>query len=615
MNDLLAHRGPDGEGTWVRSDGRVGLAHRRLAIMDPANGQQPMRDHAGDVVTFNGEVYNHPEIRQLLGLSRWETHCDTETLLAAWRLRGSKALDLLRGMFAFAVWDEQEGEVVLARDRLGIKPLLYARVGKFVYFASEAKALLPFLPTIETDRDALRDYLTFQFCLPGRTMFRGVREVPPGHLLRIRNGTVQLERWWDVRYDLDWSHTPRWFEERVEALLHESVRLHLRSDVPVAAHLSGGVDSSAVASAASHYATGTLKAFTGYFPANPAFDETVYARAVADTRGIDLEDVPVGASDLMNLEQIIYHLDQPVAGPGAVPQFAVARAVSAHAKVALGGQGGDEVFGGYARYLAAYFEACIKAAIDGTVDHGQFVVTYESIIPSLKTLRGYEPLLQHLWGTGLFGDASDRYARLVDRSGDLEGIVRDDPRGTGAQRVREEFRAIFTGDQVGHESYFDKMTHFDAKTLLPALLHVEDRVSMAHGVETRVPLLDHELVEFAATIPADVKFKDGALKHVLRRATRALVPAQVQQRTDKMGFPVPLGQWLKGPAREWAEDVLSTDAARGRDFVDNRRGLERLGSGVAFGRGPWALLSLELWQRQFHDREAHFKGLLEGVRT
>jgi asparagine synthase (glutamine-hydrolysing) len=614
MNDLIAHRGPDDAGIWMHERGHVGFAHRRLSIIDLAHGQQPMSDEAGNVITYNGETYNYPEVRGELGGERFATDSDTEVVLAAYRCWGPRSLDRLRGMYAYSVWDDRRGELFCARDRFGIKPFLYAEVGGILYFASEAKALMPFLPSIETDVDGLKDYLAFQFCLAGKTLFRGVRELLPGHHLTVAGGRARTERYWEVYYDLDFDHTGRHFEAQVEELLHESVRLHLRSDVPVAAYLSGGLDSTAVASAAQVYSDAPLRAFTGAFPEDAAFDESPYARTVSDERGLELHKVDIGVEDfLSSIESVIYHLDHPVAGPGSFPQYMVSRAASRLCKVILGGQGGDEVFGGYTRYLIAYFEQCIKAAIEGTSHDGNFVVTYESIIPNLSALRSYKPLLQHFWRDGLFEDLDARYFRLIDRAGDLDGIVAFEQ--LGDYSPFETFQTIFNGANVGHESYFDKMTHFDFKTLLPALLQVEDRVSMAHGLESRVPLLDHRLVELAATIPADTKFKDGTMKHVFKRATRALVPEVIQQRKDKMGFPVPLTSWMGGPARDFFGDVFSSEAARSRPLVDNARVLAELEREQRFGRKVWGLLSLELWQRAFHDREHEFKRLLTDERT
>jgi asparagine synthase (glutamine-hydrolysing) len=608
MSDLIAHRGPDDDGFWTHERGHVGFGHRRLAIIDPTPaGHQPMRDAAGRWITYNGEVYNYPELRLQLG-GGFRTGCDTEVVMRAHERWGPDSLGHLRGMFAYALWDEVEQELLCARDRFGIKPFYYAQVGDVLYFASEAKALLPFLPGIRTDLEGLKDYLAFQFCLAGKTLFEGVRELLPGHRLRVRNGSAVPERYWEVYYDLDFDHTAKYFEERTEELLEESVRLHLRSDVPVAAYLSGGLDSSSVASLASR-STRAMKAFTGRFPEDERYDESGYAKALADERGLDLKVVDIDADDFLgNIERVIYHLDHPVAGPGSFPQYMVSQAAARDSKVILGGQGGDEIFGGYTRYLIAYFEQCIKAAIDGTMHSGNFVVTYESIIPNLVALRNYKPLMKEFWSDGLFDDLDARYFRLINRAPHLGAEVDFD--ALGSYSPFSTFQKIFNGDNVGHESYFDKMTHFDFKTLLPALLQVEDRVSMAHGLESRVPLLDHELVELAATMPADVKFKDGTMKHVFKQATRSLVPDVIAGRKDKMGFPVPLHEWFAGPAREFITDAFSSRAALEREHFDNRRVLAGLEKENRFGRQTWGLLSLELWQRLFHDREHEFKTLL-----
>jgi asparagine synthase (glutamine-hydrolysing) len=296
-----------------------------------------------------------------------------------------------------------------------------------------------------------------------------------------------------------------------------------------------------------------------------------------------------------------------VAGPGSFPQYMVSQLAARHRKVLLGGQGGDEIFGGYTRYLVAYFEQCIKGAIEGTTHTGNFVVTYESIIPNLVALRNYKPMLQEFWREGLFDDLDRRYFRLINRAPTLDDEI--NWAALGAYDPFESFRSIFHGDNVGKESYFDSMTHFDFKTLLPALLQVEDRVSMAHGLESRVPFLDHPIVELAATVPANIKFENGNMKHVLRTAVRDLLPAAIHERTDKMGFPVPLHEWITqpGPVRDFVVDVFSSQAARSRELVDNRKTLAGLDQEKRFGRKAWGLLCLELWQRNFHDRPHVFR--------
>jgi asparagine synthase (glutamine-hydrolysing) len=606
MNAVLEHRGPDGEGTWVHPNGHVAFAHRRLAIIDLLTGEQPMTDGAGNWITYNGETYNYTELRQLLG-GDFRTTSDTEVLLRGYRSWGESCVERFRGMFSFALWDEERSTLFCARDRFGIKPLYYTVSDGVLYFASEVKALLPFVDEIETDLQGLKDYLTFQFCLEGKTLFRGVQELLAGHYLRVRNGLVETGRYWEVYFEPDFEHTPQYFEGRTRELLGESTELHLRADVPVGAYLSGGLDSSIVASLASIEHGPGLLGFNGRF-AEPGFDESDYARGLAEARGFELHVTDIGADDFVKrIEDVVYHLDFPVAGPGSFPQFMVSELAARHRKVVLGGQGGDEIFGGYVRYLIAYFEQCIRGAIEGTMHSGNFVVTYESIIPQLGTLREYTPLLQEFWREGLFDELDARYFRLINRASMLGDEVNWSL--LGDYSPFETFRSVFHGDNVRKEAYFDSMTHFDFKTLLPALLQVEDRVSMAHGLESRVPLLDHPLVELAATMPADVKFRDGHLKHVLKTAFASFLPKQVLRRRDKMGFPVPLQEWVgaPGPVRDFVTDVLSSGAARGRELIDNRTVLAQLDAEPRFGRKLWGLLSLELWQRSFHDRAASFR--------
>jgi asparagine synthase (glutamine-hydrolysing) len=565
-------------------------------------------------ITFNGEIYNYLELRAELGAEHFVTTSDTEVILHAYRRWGADCLNQFRGMFAFALWDESSGTLFCARDRFGIKPFYYAVVGDILYFASEAKAILPFLPRIETDLEGIKDYLAFQFCLDGKTLFRGIRELLPGHCLTLGHAGLHVRRYWEVFYDLDFHHTEKYFQEGLRSAFADSVYLHLRSDVPVGTYLSGGLDSSAVAAQASQLAPEGLAAFTGKFPLGPDYDESRYARALAEACRLDLHELVITAADFVeNLGRVIYHLDYPVAGPGAFPQFMVSQLAARHRKVVLGGQGGDEIFGGYARYLIAYFEQCIKAAIDGTMHNGNFIVTYESIIPNLSALRNYKPLLQEFWREGLFEPMDRRYFRLINRAPTLVDEIRWEL--LGDYSPFETFTRIFNSHNVRKESYFDLMTHFDFKTLLPALLQVEDRVSMAHGLESRVPLLDHCLVELAATIPSNIKFRNGTMKHIFKEMARPFVPDVIVDRQDKMGFPTPLTEWIGGEARDFVRDLLSSSAARGRALVDNRRVLQELDQESKFSRKVWGLLCLELWQVEFHDKEAHYRRMLaeEGV--
>ena len=287
----------------------------------------------------------------------------------------------------------------------------------------------------------------------------------------------------------------------------------------------------------------------------------------------------------------------------------VSELAARHVKVVLGGQGGDEIFGGYARYLIAYLEQCLKAAIDGTQYNGNFVVTPELIIPNLTVLQEYKPLIRQLFSKGLFGPLDERYFRLIDRSADMQDEF--DWSLVDRKSVFARFQAIFNSDRnVRKEAYLDSMTHFDFKCLLPALLQVEDRMSMAHGLELRVPLLDHSIVEFAATIPADIKFKGGQMKHFLKSTFSDDLPRELIERRDKMGFPVPLKEWFSGELREFIGDTFSTQRNRGREFFNSNAILANLENTERFSRKIWGLLSLELWQQVFHDRASDYRRMI-----
>ncbi len=609
MNELLRHRGPDGEGIWRHPDGHVGFAHRRLSIIDLSTGNQPMTDDCGNWLVFNGEIYNYRELRRELGIENFRTTSDTEVILQAYRRWGEECVRHFRGMFAFALWDEANQTLFCARDHFGIKPFYYTMVGKTLYFASEIKALLPFVDRIETDIEGLNDYLAFQFCLAGKTLFKGIQELPPAHTLTCRSGKSSCRRYWEVYYSLDFHHTDQFFEEKLRSLLAESVDLHLRSDVPVGAYVSGGLDSGVVASLAAKQANGSFAGFTGKFSLGPEYDESNYARALAQSCGFPLHEIDITVDDFIeNIRKVIYHLDFPVAGPGSFSQYMVSKLAAGHRKVVLGGQGGDEIFGGYTRYLIAYFEQCIKAAIDDTMQSGNFIVTYESIIPNLTALKNYKPLLQEFWRDGLFAEMDQRYFRLINKAPNLGDEIRWEI--LGEYSPFDAFKQIFNGNNVGKQSYFDRMTHFDFKTLLPALLQVEDRVSMAHGLESRVPLLDHPIIEFAATIPSNIKFSNGNLKHAFKKTIAPFIPEAILNRTDKMGFPTPFNEWVRGDAREFMLDTLLTKRALNREFIDNRKVVKKIENEPKFSRNNWGLFCLELWQQEFHDKEKEYKKLL-----
>jgi asparagine synthase (glutamine-hydrolysing) len=466
---------------------------------------------------------------------------------------------------------------------------------------------LPFLNEIRTNEAAFAEYLTFQYTIGEKTLFDGIYQLLPGHALSIENGQLHIWRYWDVSFDIDWDHSATYFHRRLRELMEESVGIHGRSDVPVGSYISGGIDSSLMYRLARKNDSASPLGFHGKFTEFPGYDESKYAETAAQGNNGILHTIDITAQDFReHLTKVIYHLDFPVAGPGSFPQYMVSKLAAEHVKVVLGGQGGDEIFGGYARYVIAYLEQTLKAAIDGEYKNGNYVVTLESIIPNLGLLREYKPMMKQFWAEGLFEPMDQRYFRLVNRATDMKEEIKWEE--LNMKQVFEDFAIIFNNpSNVKKEAYFDKMTHFDFKCLLPALLQVEDRMSMAHGLESRVPLLDHPLVEFAATVPADLKFKGGNMKHLLKQVFSEEIPAEILHRRDKMGFPVPLKEWFDGELNEFSFDILTSMAKNNRPFINSEVLLKNLGKEARFSRKTWGLISLELWYQQFHDKAAEWK--------
>lgn len=608
MSEKLTHRGPDDSGFAYGKN--FALAHRRLSIIDIDHGHQPMFSEDGRyVLVYNGELYNFIELRQKLIRSgvHFTTFSDTEVVLKALISEGEAALPQFNGMFAFAFLDIHRGDWILARDPFGIKPLYISSSADRVLFASEIKALLCD-PTLgaEADWHGVEQYLTFQFCLGEQTMFQNVKRIEPGCAVVGNGGQLQrVKRYWDTNYHIDESHQEAYFADKLRVLLEDSVHLQTRSDVPVGAYLSGGLDSSVVATLASQYVDGPMRLFHGRFTEGSQYDESQYARAAAAT--ITESDLhitePTAAQFVEDLPRLIYALDEPVAGPGLFPQYRVSRLAAKHVKVVLGGQGGDEVFGGYARYLVGYLEQALKGAIFETQEEGRHLVSLASIVPNLPLLRNYRPLMQTFWRDGLFEDMDRRYFRLIDRSPDLAQMLTEDALTHYDEHlVFAKFQRVFNHPDT--RSFFNKMTHFDQKSFLPALLQVEDRVSMAVSLESRVPLLDTRIVDLVTRMPPSIKFNGGQVKHIFKRAVATVVPDSILHRKDKMGFPVPFSDWLekKGVVHDFAGDVLLSQRSRERGLF-RPAVLERLIQGEGqFGRQLWGALCLELWYQTFIDR-------------
>ena len=605
MADAVAHRGPDDHGVFL--GGAVGLAHRRLSIIDLAAGHQPMRAGSCTIV-FNGEIYNYLELRRELVSRghRFSSDSDTEVILRLYLEHGADCVALLNGMFAFLLHDPHRDRLLVARDHFGIKPLYYHQSDGLLAYVSEMKSLWrhPDI-TPRPDYEGIKEYLTLQYVLGDRTMFQDVYKVLPGHfqVVDLKTGAISTTRYWEPDFSVREDRSEDQLAEELRALLADSVRLQIRSDVPVGAHLSGGMDSSIVSLLASEHIE-PLSTFTGSFAEGPAFDETRHARTVADVCSAQAHEVVVTDRDFVDLfPSLVYHMDEPAAGPGVLPQFVVSRLAASRVKVVLGGQGGDEIFGGYARYVVAYLEQALKGAMLETNEEGEHIVSLASIIPNLPHLRSYVPMLQQFWRQGVFEPMDRRYFRLVDRSGrSLSLYTRDFRDSYEHEAVFARFQDLFNHPDT--LSYYNKMTHYDLMANLPALLQVEDRVSMANSLESRVPLLDYRVVDLVAAAPPILKFRGGEMKYILKRAVRDLVPASILDRKDKMGFPVPLHMWKDGPAGAMIRDLLSSSAARHRGLFDPAEVEKLIEYEGAFSRRLWGLTNLELWFQTFIDNHS-----------
>ena len=606
MMNILEHRGPDDQG--IISGGNFIFGHRRLAIIDIEHGTQPMRSSDGKItLIYNGEIYNYLDLRQELIRSgaKFHTFSDTEVILRAYENFGIDCLGKLNGMFAFAIYDERKQMLFAARDHFGIKPFYYSLLDDgSILFASEIKALFSHPQIIpRLNASALNEYLTFQFCLGENTLFADIKSLEPAHFLikSQKNPQLNVQRYWNISYEIDNHHTSEYFSDTLLLLLQDSVRGQLRSDVPLGAYLSGGLDSSSVVTLAQSQYGDNFKCFTGKFKEGPEYDESHYARIITEAMQCEYYEVVPTAKNFIDLmPKLIYFMDEPAAGPGLFPQYMVSAMAKKHVSVVLGGQGGDEILGGYARYLIAYLEQCLKGSIFETQEEGQHIVTLESKIPNLSLLKQYAPLLKKFWRKGLFEDMDMRYFRLIDRSRDLKYILNGDVWDSyNRDELFLKFQQIFNNPET--KSYFNKMTYFDQKTLLPALLQVEDRVSMAVSLESRVPFLDFRIAELIASMPPTIKYKGGQTKYILKKAMSALLPAPIVNRKDKMGFPVPLREWWDSDLKEFVFDILLSDTCLKRGLYD-RRGLEYLLKNEGqFDRQIWGALCLELWNRIYFD--------------
>jgi asparagine synthase (glutamine-hydrolysing) len=604
MSKTLSHRGPDGEGVWI--DGHVGLAHRRLAIIDLRTvAGQPMSNEDGSIwITFNGEIYNFRELRADLE-SRghiFRTNSDTEVIVHAYEEYGRGCLERLHGMFAFAIWDARARTLFLARDRLGKKPLFYAIGRDRLLFGSEIKAILAdrSLP-IQPNPVALDHFLAFGYIPAPLTAFQGVQKLPAAHWLALRDGRLETGRYWKLRY------TPKRQISMPEAVaelrwrLAEAVRLRLVSDVPLGAFLSGGIDSSAVVAYMAQEMGRPVRTFSVGFE-DADFDERPFARLVANRYATEHTELIVKAPVADILPRLIWHYDEPFADSSAVPSYAIAQLTRHHVTVALNGDGGDESFAGYDRYIADH-----RARSWDVVPLGlrRDVAALVRRLPA--GWRRHQPLRKvEKVAEAMALSPERRYVRWFGRFLPHE-----------RQSLYTEAFTLAVGRSHPEELFDDAFRQSDAEDCIDAALDVDanlyltedllvkmDRATMAHSLEARSPLLDHSLMEFAATLPSGMKLLGTQKKRVLKAALRGLLPDNVLDR-PKMGFSVPLARWFRDELREMAHDVLCSPRALARDYFQPKAIATLLDEHCSGRRSHaenlWALLILELWHRMFID--------------
>ena len=518
MNDVLAHRGPDDDG--VHLDGSVGLGHRRLAIIDIAHGKQPMSNEEGTVwVVFNGMIYNFKPLMETLTRAGhvFTTKCDTEVLVHAYEEWGVDLLSRLNGQFAFALWDGKR--LFLARDRMGEKPLYYAVTQDAFYFASEIKSLFAH---IRARPNIPPDWLVFENTLTDDTLFDGIKELQPAHYLLVDDQVSLPRRYWSIPNQVDESLTEYDAIRQLRELVFDAVTIRMQSEVPVGMYLSGGLDSSIIACIAKPDCV-----FTSYYDVPGKFDEREAARAVA--RYIKTEQIFVTLSpqDVPPLlETIIYHLDQPISTSSTISSFNLARNAREYFKVVLNGQGADELFGGYARYVLLHHEAELGR---------------------VPFFAQYTPMARRFWNAHMFGDPALRYLELNQRV---------TPRTTlPADTVHQLFSY--------HPDIVSQMGYTDAIITLQDLIQMDDRGCAHVGLESRSPFLDYRIAEFAFRLPGRFKIRPGGVtKWILREVAREFVPLEIVERKDKMGMVSPIGGWLQHELRKWSESLVTSLRAR-----------------------------------------------------
>jgi len=610
MRDVIRHRGPDDEGLFI--DRNVGLGHRRLSIVDVAAGHQPMTNEDNSLqIIFNGEIYNHADFRPELEQRGhvYRTHCDTETILHLYEEHGSSCVNFLRGMFAFAIWNRNTRELFIARDRLGVKPLYYAHTDDgCLYFASEIKALFQtgaVQPQIN-DR-ALPDYLANHAPSGEDTMYRGVKRLLPGHVLLWRDGRIEIKEYWDVSFKKteDAKRSDKDYIEEWRELFRTSVRLRLMADVPLGMFLSGGIDSSAIAAVMSGMVDEPIQTFSVAFAEREA-NELAYARIVSQAFKTRHREVVVSPEEFFKaLPKLVWHEDEPLAHPSSVALYFVSRLASEHVKVVLTGEGSDELLAGYGRYrktvlnlsLGKQYRSLTPAFFRNAVRGGIAGLPASRVRQKLsRSFLSVPPDIERIYFDNFAVFPLSMQAVLLS-SATLERIGKLDPYA-GVRGALEATDAT---------SLLDRLLYADIKTYLHELLMKQDQMSMATSIESRVPFLDHKLVEFSCNLQERLKLRGRTTKDILRESMKGILPEQILSR-PKMGFPVPIGAWFRGAWRSVIDEYVLSERAMARGTFNSNVVREMVARHQA-GRENheerlWALVNFEIWQRQFLDGES-----------
>lgn len=598
MNTAIIHRGPDGAG-FYSAEG-IGLAMRRLAIIDLNTGDQPISNEDQTVwIVFNGEIYNFPDLRPALekrGHS-FRTQTDTECVVHLYEEYGAGCVRHLRGMFAFAIWDVKKRVLLLARDRLGKKPLYYTTHDGTLYFASEFSSLFAVLQKPPVDLQAIDSYLSLQYIPEPCTAYQGVYALPPAHTLLWQSGSLTTERYWQLNYDPKHTASEDELAEELRRRVKEAVRIRLISDVPLGAHLSGGIDSSVVVAAMAEASSGPVKTFTINFD-EAEFSEVSYARLVARRYGTDHHEFTLTFDDIpAAVQTVIEHVGQPFADPSALPSLYLSKLTRQHVTVALNGDGGDEAFAGYHRYwLDPWANRYLRLPAFLT---RHLVPSMVNLLPEHADLPMGRSLASGLKRLGQVVDTDPRASLLrwgSYFSPTLKQKLWKEPYQTmNPRRAESDLAAAF--DSAPARSFLDRTLFTDITTYLPGDLLVKaDRMAMANSLEGRSPLLDHELMEWAARLPDTLRVRGGKGKYLLRKAFSSYLPEKVQRR-GKQGFGVPVGAWLRGPLSGWAEQLVCDRLKVWFEPTVLSQLFEEHRSGRAnHGKRLWALTALAVWK-------------------